>query len=297
MIYLADEIHVDNKALNNSLKEALKDEKFKNFIAKLKLSDDVVKKYVSLLEESCREYNNCLECKSLDSCKNKLNGSCFLPHISKNSIKFEFKSCRYKNKLIKSQMHSKNIKYYNTPSVLKEANFDKIDKRIKTRFTVIDYIYNFVKNYGSDIKGLYLHGSFGCGKSYLIAACFNELAKKNIKSSIVFWPEFLVNLKSSFDTDFEYKLDYIKQVEVLLIDDLGAENLTPWARDEILCSVLQYRMDNNLKTFITSNLDINELENHLAATKDGVEKVKARRIIERVKNLTVDMELISKNMR
>lgn len=32
--------------------------------------------------------------------------------------------------------------------------------------------------------------------------------------------------------------------DLLLIDDIGAENNTPWARDEVLGSILQSRMDN-----------------------------------------------------
>ena len=82
-----------------------------------------------------------------------------------------------------------------------------------------------------------------------------------------------------------------------MLDDIGAENVTNWGRDEILGTILQYRMDNHLTTFFTSNLDINELEKHLSITKDNMDMVKARRIIERIKQLTIDMELISKNRR
>jgi len=89
----------------------------------------------------------------------------------------------------------------------------------------------------------------------------------------------------------------MKNTEILLIDDIGAENVTPWSRDEVLSPILQYRMDNNLKTFFTSNLNIEDLEKHLALTKDGEEVVKSRRIIERIKQLTNDVELVSKNLR
>jgi primosomal protein DnaI len=89
----------------------------------------------------------------------------------------------------------------------------------------------------------------------------------------------------------------IKNTEILLIDDIGAENITSWSRDEVLSPILQYRMDNKLKTFFTSNLSIEDLEKHLALTKDGEEVVKARRIIERIKYLTIEEKLISKNKR
>ncbi len=286
----------DKKLLNEGLKEKLQDSVFKDFVSKLKTSNDILKKYTSLLEESCTEYNNCKNCRGLFECNNKLNGYCHLPKVKEDRIKFEYKACKYTKESVKNNVVTKNIRYYDVPPALKEACFENIDKTIKARFKTIEWLNDFVKKYPSN-KGLYLHGSFGCGKSYLISACLNELAKKNIKSCIVFWPEFLRNLKSSFDSDYEQKIDYIKNVELLLIDDLGAENVTNWGRDEILGAILQYRMDNKKTTFVTSNLNITELESHLSSSKDGVDRVKARRIIERIKFLTVDVELVSKNLR
>ena len=89
----------------------------------------------------------------------------------------------------------------------------------------------------------------------------------------------------------------IKKVPLLLIDDIGAENSTAWARDEVLAPILQYRMEEKLPTFFTSNLTIDELENHLSEANNKVDKIKARRIIERVKQLTIKEELISENRR
>ena len=56
-------------------------------------------------------------------------------------------------------------------------------------------------------------------------------------------------------------------------------------------------MDNHLPTFFTSNLSLKELETTLSITSSGVDKVKARRVIERIKQLTTELELISKNRR
>ena len=150
---------------------------------------------------------------------------------------------------------------------------------------------------------MYLHGSFGSGKTYLIAALFNELAKKGIKSILVYYPEFLRKLKSSFQTysneqsSYNEQFEGIKRTPLLLLDDIGAENCSNWSRDEVLGPILQYRMENHLPTFFTSNLTLEELEDALSTTSSGVDKVKARRIVERIKQLTVDHELISKNRR
>ena len=104
-------------------------------------------------------------------------------------------------------------------------------------------------------------------------------------------------MKTSFQTDFKEKYEKVKKSPLLLIDDIGAENTTAWGRDDILCPLLQYRMEEGLTTFFTSNLDIKSLEGHFEVTKDSVQEMKAKRLIERVKQLTIDMEMISNNLR
>ena len=123
------------------------------------------------------------------------------------------------------------------------------------------------------------------------------MAKKGIKSALVYYPEFLRSLKASFQSGYEEHFNYIKKVPLLLFDDIGAENCSNWSRDEVLGPILQYRMENHLPTFFTSNLTVEELETSLSITSSGVDKVKARRIIERIKQLTINLELISKNRR
>ena len=174
-------------------------------------------------------------------------------------------------------------------SIVKQVRDSEFNKEITLR----DKEYQKDKN----IKGLYLHGSFGAGKSYLIAALFNELSKLNVKSIIVYYPELLRSLKESFNDDFDDRMYKLKTTELLLIDDIGAESVSPWSRDEILGTILQYRMDAKMPTFFTSNLNKDELISHLAYTKNGVDMVKAKRIIERINQLTTDMELISENRR
>ena len=96
---------------------------------------------------------------------------------------------------------------------------------------------------------------------------------------------------------FEEQFDYAKTADLLLLDDIGAENITPWSRDEILFSILQYRMDEKLPTFFTSNLTLEELEIHLSIQNGKVDKLKSNRIIERIKYMCDEIKLISNNYR
>lgn len=282
--------------LDTEYEQAKKDSNFKAITKNLKLKDDVLKKYTSLLEECSGEYEHCKNCKGLLDCLNKVEGFCYLPVNSNGNLSFTYKPCKYKEAMDKKNKHLDNVKFFNTPEYVKDASLDSIYKTDKNRFQVINYLMDFLDEYEDkkQSKGLYLHGNFGCGKTYLIAAIFNELAKSGNKSSIIFWPEFL---RQAFYEDFKEKFEYVKKVPLLLIDDIGAEGLTDWNRDEILCPLLQYRMDNNLTTFFTSNLNMKELESHLSNSKSGVDEVKAKRIISRIEQLTTDLEMISKNLR
>ncbi len=282
--------------LEKEYEEALKNPVFKEIAKKTKLPKKELKNYTSLLEEVAAEYGHCLECKNIRECQNRIRGHVYFPTVHQGHLDFEYKTCRSQEKLEKNTKYLKNIKYFNTPRTLQDASMESIYKNDKSRFEVILWIGEFLKNYTEETnqKGLYLSGNFGCGKTYLVAALFNELAKKGYQSAILFWPEFL---RQAFYDDFKEKYEYVKKVPLLLIDDIGAENVTAWNRDEILCPLLQYRMEEGLTTFFTSNLSLNDLEEHLASSKAGVESIKAGRIVSRIKQLTVPLEMISKNLR
>ena len=284
--------------LKKSFNQALKNEEFKNFVEKLHVPVETLMKYTSLLEESASEYNNCQNCKNLLACQNKVPGYAYLPEVKNKKISFSYQACKYQNKHLKEMSYLKNIYTFSMPEAIKEAKMKDIYKKDASRFPVITWLSKFIDEYPNNQKGLYLHGSFGSGKTYLISAAFNELAKQNVKSAIVFWPEYLNELKGTFNSynnEYIELINQIKRAPLLLIDDLGAENLTPWTRDDVLCQVLQHRMDNHLVTFITTNYDLDGLEKHLSI--NGKDELKARRIIERIKQLTVPMELTSKNLR
>ena len=134
-------------------------------------------------------------------------------------------------------------------------------------------------------------------ESELVHQSEEELAKKNVKSIIIHVPELLRDLKDSFSSNYSDKFYRLKHTPLLLLDDIGAEYLTAWGRDEVIEPILQYRMDENLPTFFTSNFTLEELEKHFSVASNSVDKVKARRIMERIRQLSKEVELSSKNLR
>jgi primosomal protein DnaI len=281
-----------NSDLKKELSSAKKDEKFVKLMNKLKIDDEIAQKYTSKLQDTLCELENCKNCKGLYACKNKLEGHVSFPSKEGKRLIFSFIPCKYQEKLVEEQ-NNKTTSLYE----LNHARMKDIDITDKKRQEVICYLDEFFDNYSptKNNVGLYLHGSFGSGKSFLVSALLNELhEKKKASVCMIYFPEALRTLKDDWD-DFASKMEYLKSVDILLIDDIGAEKVTEWSRDEILGTILQDRMTNHKVTFFTSNFNIDELEDHLS--NKGEDVIKARRIIERIKQLTEDLELISINRR
>lgn len=277
---------------------ALKDENFKKLVTRLKINEKVAQKYTSKLEGTVLELENCKKCKHLIECKNKVAGCVNYPKvIDDDRLKFDYVACKYKVEDLEEKKYQANI--FEEPLAIRNAKMASIDLTDKKRAHVIKWVKKFYTDYqtNKNIKGCYLHGSFGAGKTYILAALLNELARKKVSTTIIYYSEMLRVLKESFNDDFGAKMYLLKTTDILLIDDIGAETVTAWNRDEILGTILQYRMDAELPTFFTSNLTLSELEVHLSSTRDSVDIVKARRIIERIKQLTEDLELVSESRR
>ena len=292
----------NNEVLRKNYITAFKDKKVLELRKRIHISDEILEKHVPNLIDSAIQFDNCLNCKGLQNCKNEIQGYCYYPKEENNTITFSYVACKYKNNELKKDKYKENIDLYNVPTSIKNACMKDLYTDDKSRIEPIKYINNYYNTYNTNRqKGLYLYGNFGSGKTYIIAALLNEFAKKDIKSAIIYFPEFLRTLKESFSNDenisYSEKYEYIKKIPILLIDDIGAENVTSWGRDEILGTILQYRMDENLPTFFTSNLSLEELETHLSNTNKTIDKVKARRIIERIKYLSTEMKMIGVNRR
>ena len=279
--------------------EAMKNECFASLVSKLKLSPEKLMKYTTTLEECSNNYYICSNCKGLINCPFALPGYSYLPHVVDSRLEFDYRPCKFMKKKIKNDFFKKNVYTFGVSPENLDASIDKIYSKDSKRYEAILWINTFLGNYkkGDVCKGLYLSGSFGSGKTYLVSALFNELAHEGVRSAIVFWPEFLRDLKASFETDFKEKYELVKSIPLLLIDDIGAEATTAWGRDEIFCPLVQYRMQEHLPTFFTSNLDLKALEEHFALSKNKVDYIKARRIIERIVQLTDQIEMVSKNLR
>jgi len=284
----------DATILEKNFNEAMKQENFKKLIEHVKLTKEEAMKKTSKLEDTVKELEHCQNCKGLFECKNSFLGHVSMPKKNEEGIYFTYAPCKFTKKERKLKLEKQSEEKINLSARMKD-----IDVTDKKRVKIIKWLDNFYENFdfSKKMKGLYLHGNFGCGKTFLISALFNELSiKKNVTMELLYFPEVLRSLKADWEL-YEYKMNQYQSIDILCFDDIGAEKVSEWGRDEVLGTILQSRMNKNLPTFFTSNLTLEELENHFQMNASSEEKVKARRIMERIKQLSEEMLMISENRR
>ena len=199
------------------------------------------------------------------------------------------------------------VRSINMPKFIQHASLDNFfideEHQTATRMAALKAAIEFTDSYPADhfIPGLYLYGNFGVGKTYLLGAIANELAKKKgVATTMLHFPSFAVEMRNSIKSNStSAKLEAVKKAPVLMLDDIGADAMSKWVRDDVLGIILEYRMQEELPTFFSSNFSMDELEkNHLAIDTQGDhEPLKAQRIMERVKFLSREMPMTGENLR
>ncbi|MGM8215567.1 primosomal protein DnaI [Bacillaceae bacterium W0354] len=243
----------------------------------------------------------CEKCPSLEECCNVIRG--YVPEMTLENkrIKLRYHECPRKEKQLTTLEKRKFVQSLHMPKEIFEASFDKIDHSEPNRRKAIQFIkqFNEISKHELPMKGFYLYGSFGVGKTYLLAALANELAEHKIDSFFIYMPELVREMKASInDSTINEKIEKFKNASVLVLDDIGAEYLSAWFRDEILGAILQYRMMERLPVFFTSNYSPEELKSMLAKSGKGeYEELKAARIMERINQVSEPVEMNGINFR
>ncbi|CAM3156398.1 primosomal protein DnaI [Filibacter tadaridae] len=268
------------------------------------IDKEMVDRGLGKLYEYATASHACGKCTNLSSCINVLKGSEPKLVFSGGLIDLQYTKCPTKLLDEDSRAVSRMVDSMYMQKDVMEAKLQNIDMFYDdSRVAAVRAAKNFLNVFDETGKlperGLYIYGKFGIGKSFILGALANELANRRIRTVAVYVPEFLRDMKQSIqDQTLNEKIEFVKNAKVLMLDDIGAESMSAWTRDEVLGTILQYRMAEKLPTFFTSNKNYSELEDHLTYTQKGEKEVlKAARIMERIRTVSSPVQLEGENRR
>jgi DNA replication protein DnaC len=175
-------------------------------------------------------------------------------------------ACRCTRKELDKERQARLQRYSNLGS-LARLTFDNLahqgrsgDPANQERFTTA---YEAAKAFASEPKGwLVLVGPSGCGKTHLAAAIANERLNQSLPAFYITIPDLLDHLRSAFNPNSEMPydefFDQVRNAPLLILDDLGAQTSTPWAKEK-LDQLLNHRFNSELPTVILTITPIEQL--------------------------------------
>lgn len=269
--------------------------------APLNLSNNEIKKNIVYLDEIVKAND---ECSMVDNYCTSQTGYHLNVERVNNKIFFFAIPCKKMINVYKKIDYKKNFLYnYYQFSDISNArlNHENLgDSASKTKNFILEFFRKSLST--KHIQSCYIHGKCGVGKTFLSLAFANEVADiLNKKVCFVYMPDFVNVLKSGFNNSSDSKkandiYSYMKEADVLFIDDFGAEYATEWFYSNYLLNVLNIRMSEKKPIIFNSNFSLSEQANKMIARFKGNDKnVIVDRIVDRIKILTGDNIFLFKN--
>lgn len=167
-------------------------------------------------------------------------------------------------------------------SILEKENFEtfnlelfsnKAPKGQKSPRKNIEKIYQdcvlYTNNFNEKSENLFFTGSTGVGKTFMINCIAADLLKKGIYIIYMLSSDLIDLLRKSRLSEYSATIDasFVEALytcDLLIIDDLGTENATDFAIDELF-NLLNKRLLANKQLIISTNLTLNELDDIYSA--------------------------------
>jgi DNA replication protein DnaC len=140
---------------------------------------------------------------------------------------------------------------------------------------IVEPVVRAVRAYVRDIDGrldtgdgLWLEGDVGTGKTTLAMLVSRSALDAGRSVAIYSLPRLLAEIRATFEADSEGSyvdfLDRLARVDLLHVDDVGAERTSPWVLEQ-LYAIVNARYEDERAILITTNLRLEELEEQITS--------------------------------
>ena len=214
-----------------------------------------------------------------------------LDEITKLNESLIFENKSDKNKKEKTKL-DKNIFYWEI------KNLEKNDRLKALNWLAKNYIKLFIKD-NIYTKGIYLYGGFGVGKTYFLMTLANYSINKEKSVIFVNSSDLYDYMKKNVEKNNElnsYIIDKLKNVDVLIIDDIGNEKQSNWFLFSILYPILEFRLNEQKIVCFSSIFSLLNLKKYWLKSKE-LDSIKVERLIDKINSLTNQIELSGENVR
>lgn len=126
------------------------------------------------------------------------------------------------------------------------------ESAVKAKKRVTEFLSNYETFRKKDMNGFLFSGSHGVGKTHIAAAILRALVERRILRSACFVPAITLTNNLRADGDVRPIVEHYARVDMLVVDDLGAQRTTPWVREQ-LGQIIDDRWSNQRPIICTSN--------------------------------------------
>ncbi len=192
----------------------------------------------------------------------------------KDTAYIENKKCS----CFKQRIIDKYYEVFNLGDILISENFDSFDlafysEKINKKYNIsprynmrktLEAVLNFIENFEFQKKNLLFTGATGLGKTFLCNCIAKDILDKGYSVLYLTAPKFFNMLEQhkfnkSITVDEKEQLDLLKEVDLLIIDDLGTEMITAFTQTETF-NMINSRILENKPTIISTNFKVQEIK-------------------------------------